>query len=178
MSGDTIDIPLRDRLAGSIMLPPNATPYPSTLEEIEQVFVIGAPFEARRKLIFRALTFYCELVWAQSPNARLWINGGFMTLKSWAPPEDVDVVIVIPDVDKPLLTPSGLAPLLTAEKALISGNKFEAVRPLGGLVDGYFAMESNRASMEKWNNQWSQVRQSDGTIDPALRKGFVEVASR
>ena len=178
MSGGTIETPLKDRLGGNIMLPPNKKPYPSTLEEIERVFVIGAPFEERRKLIFRALTFYCELVWAQSPHARLWIDGGFTTLKSWAPPEDVDVVIVIPAVDEPLLTATGLAPLLTAEKALISGSKFEAVRPLGGLVDGYFAMESNQAAMEKWNNQWSQVRLSDGTIHPSLRKGFVEVTKQ
>ena len=101
-------------LDGRGMLPPASNPYGATLNELYETFVEQAPFRPRRELIFRALSLYAELVWQESPEARLWIDGGFATHKVWEAPEDADVVVIVPlrDYRKFIFTDS-LMPLHT-----------------------------------------------------------------
>ncbi|PRB69487.1 hypothetical protein [Arthrobacter sp. MYb213] len=171
---------LRDLLNDYDELPADDSPYTSTLDQLEKAFVLDAPFEEKRRLIFKALALYCELLWLSFPHAKLWVNGGFTTHKRWGAPDDVDVLVVIPNEDLEFLSTKSIAPFLTLENASAPGleKRVDVVRPFGGYVDGYFAIESNSYSINQWHNQWSQVKMPDGSIHPIRKKGFVEVVKR
>lgn len=70
--------------------------HEATLDEVHKVFVDGAPFEPDRRRIFAALEIYAGMLWTELPSAVLWVNGGFVTHKQWAPPADVDVAVLVP----------------------------------------------------------------------------------
>jgi hypothetical protein len=144
--------------------------HEATLDEIRERFVEEAPNRARRDLIFRALLVYADIVRSLFPEARLWINGGFVTHKSEAP-KDVDVVIVSEAPDT--VTIEQVAPLLTLQGVASEQPRLgiERLQPVGGLVDGFFANASMSDLLDYWDGQWSRVNGAPDTE----RKGYVEV---
>lgn len=158
-------------------LEPSHSPYRTTLAEIEQVFVIGAPFRPRRTSIFRALSLFTDLVWETIPEARFWINGGFATHKSWAEPEDADVVVIVPVREYKLCLADNMLPLstllsVTAGQPNVSTPK---LHPFGGLLDTFFIPDLP-AHLRSWDDTWSKVKGPDSIIVPGKRKGYLEVA--
>lgn len=172
-----IPVALRELLDDDGLLPPQAKPHMSSLEEIEQVFVVGAPFEERRRLVFRALAFYSELLWRQIPGAKLWIDGGFTTLKSWGPPNDVDIVVVVPANEVNMVTPDFVGGFVTLQdvNSREPKAKLDRVQPFGGLIDAFLVAENDQAGLNVWHGRWSAVKLPDGNLHPTRKKGFVEV---
>ncbi|MDQ0537704.1 hypothetical protein DEJ21_00795 [Curtobacterium sp. MCSS17_006] len=161
-------------------LPPATHPYPATLDELHQRFVVEAPFRERRQRVFDALSLYAALVWDALPSARLRIDGGFVTHKPWAAPEDADVVVVY---DRPT-PPGGLsavvrAPLFTMSNltAVVSGESvtLEKAAVMGGLIDAYPAPADKPALLAYWDRMWSNVTGPGKTSLDGERKGYVEV---
>lgn len=150
----------------------------STLDEVERVFVNGAPFEAERRRIMVALRLYAELVWLRFPEATLWIDGGFVTLKDYAAPEDADVVVMVADAgdydpashseDLPLWTLLGVS----ADRPSI--DRAERLQPFGGLIDGFFARAEIEPVADFWRGWWQRLP-APGKPDVADAKGYVEV---
>lgn len=154
------------------VLPPGR--HVATLDEIEAYFVSGAPFAADRALIFDALRTWKALVEQIIPVSRYWVDGGFVTLKPWAPPSDVDVTIICQESDLNSLgerEQQQLQRLLT-----VVGDPGPRVAPMGGLVDAYLTPRSGpTANVPYWANWWAQVRDVDGSVVPSEQKGFLEV---
>ena len=164
------------------MLPPADTPYSTTLDELHQRFVVDAPFPEQRQRIFAALSLYASLVWDSLPSAKLRIDGGFVTHKTWAAPEDADVVVVY---DRPT-PPGGLsavvhAPLFTVSdfSGEVSGKRLVLPKAavMGGLIDAYPAPSDNPAGLAYWHRQWSNVTGPDKNQANGERKGYVEVSN-
>ncbi|MHA7663066.1 DUF6932 family protein [Mycolicibacterium sp. HS_4_1] len=92
---------------------PHATLPPgrhlATFDEIYELFVEQAPFKDERELIYEALRLYAKVVDQEFSDVTLWINGGFITHKSWAAPKDADVV-----VDAPICVKRRVASFCTA----------------------------------------------------------------
>src|SRR5690242_3170916 len=105
----------------------------TTLPEIDQYFVVEAPCSEQRRRVFTAFSTWVELLRGLSPNAILWINGGFATYKS-DPPKDVDVAALIGKNDMNSWT---LDQQVTFE-TLLTDVRSDGTRlqPMGGLVDG------------------------------------------
>lgn len=169
------NLPALDPFLG--YLPPSQTPYLVTMADIHELFVAQAPFRERREVLFAAFEIYAALIWERIPDARIWVDGGFTTHKSWEAPDDVDVVVVADDV--PRTTKGGLVSdgLLTLQKvtAELNGKDLPPVdklRPFGGLIDAYFATS---ATTQLIKMQFSKVRGPDGLIVPNLSKGILEV---
>ncbi len=152
--------------------------HEATWDEIEEAFVTGAPFWEARALIFDALRVYARLIWARFPDAVLWVDGGFVTHKSWAAPHDVDVAVVVPNAVgyDPAAEPDGpsLWTLLDVSAARPSVTSHEKVQPMGGLVDGFFVQAENGPLVSFWHGWWQRRRQESGP-DLIDAKGFLEV---
>lgn len=170
------------------LLPPCTVlaPHPATLKEVSDHFVDAAPHREVRAELFSALELYAGLVWSILPSARLWVDGGFASHKTWAAPGDIDVVIVASLNEASVLT-SGelerLTALLTLQDVSAASPELTAdrIQPMGGLIDGFIIVddgaEAGRASMEYWFDLWSRVKGPNGPMDPSCRKGFVEVVN-
>ncbi|WP_420365888.1 hypothetical protein AAEP80_02860 [Curtobacterium sp. L3-7] len=167
---------------GRGLLPPAAHPYTATLEELHERFVVEAPFREQRQRVFDALSLYAALVWDALPSARLRIDGGFITHRTWAAPEDADVVVVY---DKPT-PPGGLdrvvrASLFTmSDVTAVVANKpaaLDKVAVMGGLIDAYPAPADKPALLEYWDRMWSNVTGPGKTLLEGERKGYVEVTN-
>lgn len=175
-SGGTAVIPHVD--PDTKLLPPGA--HECTVPEIVNRFVVGAPHEARRKLLMSALNTYMQIVRSVLPGVRFWIDGSFVSHQD-DPPNDVDVLLV---VDPAIVgDPSDyvLVPLLTMFNFVANLGEFRVVeslqvQPIGGLIDGFIATVGD-PSMERWRRRWSEVRDQDGEVVPGALKGFLEVAS-
>ncbi|MBT1618089.1 hypothetical protein KK090_02350 [Curtobacterium flaccumfaciens pv. poinsettiae] len=164
------------------LLPPATHPYETTLDELHQRFVVEAPFREQRQRVFDALSLYASLVWDSLPTARLRIDGGFITHKTWAAPEDADVVVVY---DRP--TPSGglsavvRAPLFTMSNltAVVSDQSvtLDKAPVMGGLIDAYPAPADKPAGLAYWDRLWSNVTGPGKTLLDGERKGYVEVTN-
>lgn len=185
-------------------MPPNFIPHPDggqmlaplqypeahtmTLDEIEQHFVTGAPYEAERRHIFSALKTYCQTVWSIVPDAELWVNGGFCTLKDWAAPSDVDVVFVLSleeyqRVKADYVLSSTVSTLLTKKEP----GTHRVIRPYAGRIDGYILVLGlppiDRPGLglvtqeQYWHQQWSNVKAQNGTVHAGVRKGFIKVVN-
>lgn len=141
----------------------------ATLDEIYEAFVVNAPFRPRRELIFRALALYIDLVSPQFSTCRYWINGGFVTHKTWAEPEDADVVVVVPPGEDSKVAQPGFLPLLSLPS---SAGK---VHPMGGLIDGFVAVDVP-AALASWEFRWSSVRDEQHNVVPGVNKGYLEVS--
>lgn len=151
--------------------------HAATLADVETAFVKGAPFEPERQLIFDALKVYASQVWQRFPDAKLWIDGGFITLKAWAAPKDVDIAVVVPDPGD--YDPDGTVddwPLWTRMRVSVEGSSVGAIRmqPMGGLVDGFFVAGNKPGSLRYWQALWQRLRLPDQPDQPDA-KGFVEV---
>lgn len=169
-----VSLPTLDPFLG--YLPYQHGPYLFTWGEIHELFVAQAPFRERRERLFNALQLFADSVWDILPGARLWVDGGFVTHKTWAAPEDVDVVIVTTQAapeKKRLLVEQGLLTFSDMKfDVMDTPRSLNKLRPFGGLVDSYFA-DAKREDI--WRLQWSKVRGPDGEIVDGLKKGFVEV---
>jgi hypothetical protein len=164
------------------MLPPAEHPYTTTLEELHQRFVVEAPHREQRQRIFSALSLYAELIWVSLPSARLRIDGGFVTHKDWAAPEDADVVVVY-DTPAPSGSLSAIvrAPLFTVSdvSGKVSGQPLNMPKSavMGGLIDAYPAPAGKPAQLAYWDRMWSNVTGPDKTLVAGERKGYVEVSN-
>ncbi|MBS1696621.1 MAG: hypothetical protein JST91_30940 [Actinobacteria bacterium] len=129
-----------------------------------------APFRPRRELIFRALALYVDLVSPQFTACRYWINGGFVTHKPWAEPEDADLVVVVPPGEAAKVTQPEFLPLLSLPST--AGK----VHPMGGLIDSFVAIDHPMA-LSPWELTWSSVRDQHHNVVPGVSKGFLEVSA-
>lgn len=157
-------------------LEPMNSPYVATLDEIQQVFVEQAPFQHRRALIFRALNLFTDLVWETIPETRFWVNGGFTSHKTWAAPEDADVVAIVPVKQFKLCLTDSMLPLSTLQHVTSAQPNTGTVKlhPFGGLLDTFFIPDMP-AQLKTWDDTWSKVKGPDNQIIPGQRKGYVEV---
>lgn len=157
-------------------LPPQQQPYRLSWGELHEAFVVHAPYRERRQRLYDALRLFSDCVWDIIPDARLWIDGGFVTRKTWAAPDDVDVVIVGSGVEKHQRQELARRGLLTSRETTLEletkSLPIGRLRPLGGLIDSYLT-ESKRS--ELWHRKWSQVTGPDGNEVDGVFKGYVEV---
>jgi hypothetical protein len=163
------------------LLPPAPDPYLTTFDEIHERFVAGAPFMEERQTVFDALLIYARLIWRVVPNARLRINGGFVTHKSWAAPEDVDIAVVCPTISEDQLERAIVAPLFTLldVKGVVVGipEAIPKLHVMGGLVDAFPILPGLPALDATFRRIWSTVKGDDGELIPGLTKGYVEVVN-
>lgn len=171
------------------LLPPCVfpQPYQCTVAELHERFVKQAPFPEQRELLFDALRIYNTLVWRFFPQARLWINGGFVTHKRWAAPGDIDVAIIIRLEDYTALPEEAKAELnqlLTLQDVSASSPDFAHLRrlqPMGGMIDGFIGVDTgdpgHQPSLRAWFEQWSGVTDEHKQPRHGVRKGFVEVVN-
>jgi len=164
------------------LLPPRAdkSPYPTTIEEVRQVFVVDAPFPQRRAMIFAAFELYARILWMYLPNARLWLNGGFVTYKNVAP-HDLDVAF--------LADSSDLTAVFSRESDALSLLTFQGVsavapnmanvkrlQPIAGLIDSFMVQADNPLAVQTWKDRWSIASTPDGDgYRRDLFKGYLEV---
>lgn len=141
----------------------------ASLPEIQQRLVSGAPFETERQRIFAALELWTDLVRAMLPDARFWVDGGFVTRKPWAAPSDVDVTV--------LVTPAALNALSLAEQNQMSQllTKRGVGKAMGGLVDAYLIVRGDVSQTVYWRDLWSTALDEDRRPLPGVKKGYLEV---
>lgn len=153
--------------------------HPATFDEIYDRFVVEAPFRERRELIFQALTLHAKLVASTFGRARLWIDGGFVTHKTWAEPEDADVAVLVPmseyaraaeDKNLPLWTVLGVAGEINRQP--VGTLK---LHPMGGLMDAFWLPDGVPSLAAAWDGLWSRVRDEHGDEVVGLKKGYLEV---
>ncbi|MBJ8342821.1 hypothetical protein JGU71_28415 [Antrihabitans sp. YC3-6] len=143
------------------------------MAEIYEHFVQNAPFRERRELIFRALTLHADMVANVFSNARLWVDGGFVTHKSWAEPEDADVVVVVPQGEIARATEDKNLPLSTMQGVLSTKPSATTpkLHPMGGLLD-VFIQPDVPVLLDPWHRIWSLVRDASGTEYLVLQRGI------
>ena len=161
--------PLRLADDGELLIPGR---HRATLEQVYDMFVAEAPFRETRERIWAAFDVYQAEVFRMLPSARLWLDGGFVTYKTWAAPKDIDVCIVAP-FDEVKAAETELPPLLTD----ITTDPRR--QPMGGLVDGFVTVPRPHpdSNTQYWAQEWSRVRDWSGNEDGSRRKGFVEVVA-
>ena len=160
------------------MIPDTAGPYAllpvgchrTALDEIERVFVRDAPFPAARGELWTTFKRYVDEVWSLMPSTRLWINGGFVTHKTWAAPHDIDVCLVVKGTEFDAVPDAVLRPLLT--ESLPDGQR---VQPMAGAVDAFAAQRGNPDDQQVFRTEWSRVRGPDRLEVPGVSKGYLEV---
>jgi hypothetical protein len=159
-------------------LDPSPDPYPGTLAELHERFVVQSPaHQDVRARVFRALELHLELLLEVGGPAKVWIDGGFVTYKA-APPKDVDLVYLCRD-DKhmgDMLRANGIIELLTLQDVIFAfpfAGAARRVQPVGGLVDAFLATPPDQMFWASW---WSKLKGPDGKPVPGTRKGFVEVS--
>ena len=142
-------------------------------------FVTQAPYREVRAQIFSALSLYMRLLQELVATGRLWLDGGFVTHKKWAP-KDVDVALVVDDALINALTvaqQARLLQLLTLQNVHAASPSATARRlqPMGGLVDAFLIPEGNDPMKQLFDATWSRVTDQTGVVVPGVRKGYVEV---
>lgn len=142
----------------------------TTLAEIEDVFVQSAPFPAERVMLWATFRTYVDHIWRLMPSTRLWINGGFVTHKTWAAPRDVDVCLVVRVAEFDAVPGPVIDPLLT--KFLPNGQRLQ---PMAGAVDAFTAERGNPDQQHVYRKEWSRVRGPDRLEVPGAIKGYLEV---
>jgi hypothetical protein len=143
--------------------------HATELDEIEQRFVVDAPFPAERARVFAAFRLWMDLIVDMLPDARFWIDGGFVTHKSWAAPSDVDVTF--------LATPAALNALSPEQGARLQDLLSEKgkAHPMSGLVDAYLITRGDVAWTLYWRDLWSELLDEERNPVPGTKKGFLEV---
>lgn len=160
--------PLLPQLTSEGRLPPGR--HRATFQDVHDRFVASAPFSQERELVFRALVIWAQRVWSIFPDARLWVDGGFVTHKEWAAPKDVDVTCIVRSSNVLSVDDATLATLLTHR-----GPDGARVQPMGGLVDGFLACRGVPEDITRWDAQWSRVLDEERREIEGARKGYVEV---
>ncbi|OMC18645.1 hypothetical protein A5737_03510 [Mycobacterium colombiense] len=145
------------------------------------VFVENAPFRDEREVIFEALTLYAKIVANLCPGPALWVNGGFVTHKTWAAPKDADVAVVVPQAHYPNVCSNQMAwACITLQGVAVSspstgGGLIGRIQPMAGLIDGFLTSDEPAMS-DVWDYQWSLVNDQNGNLLPhTTRKGYLEV---
>lgn len=154
------------------MLPPGR--HPATLAELRLRFVDEAPFAQHRGLIFDAFEIWAKTWWELFPGSRLWIDGGFVVHKE-TKPKDIDVVgfVKASEVDSlGVIDQSRFESLLTFIENTDSKRR---IQPMGGLVDGFYAVRAVPEKFHYWDEFWSTVTDADKQPIPGQVKGYVEV---
>ncbi|MBG6218941.1 hypothetical protein IWX75_003429 [Arthrobacter sp. CAN_A6] len=128
-------------------------------------------------MIFRALHLFIDVVWETIPDARFWIDGGFTTHKTWAAPEDADIVAIVPVKKFKLCLTESMLPLSTLQHVTAGQPNTHTAKlhTFGGLLDTFFIPDLP-AHLRTWDDTWSKVKGSDQKIVPGKRKGYIEVA--
>ncbi|WP_108719513.1 hypothetical protein [Miniimonas sp. S16] len=157
-------LPLRAQLVGELL---RLGRHRASMAEVEEVFVVGAPFEAERRILWDAFKAYRSVALAHYPSARFWVNGGFVTHKTWAAPHDIDVCVVVPGAEVLAVGQAG--------EHLWTTPGPPRIQPMAGLVDGFLAVAEMLDDLNYWRSMWTSVTDSDGTADPGRRKGYLEV---
>ncbi|GFG72727.1 DUF6932 family protein [Mycobacterium botniense] len=163
------------------LLPPSPNPYPATLNEIHQRFVLEAPEQTRerRSLIFEALRLHVAMMRRLFKHCRIWLAGGFVTHKA-DPPRDADLAFLLPARLMSHALSQTALPLWTL--ADVTG-RIGAGGPLGltprlqpclGLTDSFLVNSESLANVEYWRRLWSSVIDRSGAAT-VRTKGFVEV---
>ena len=158
------------------VLPASTSPHPSDLAELRSLFVDAAPaFRTERAQVFTALELHLSLARDRlGAGTRAWIDGGFITHKTWAAPHDADVAFIVPPNISMVV--DEVMPLLTLKDVSAAEPRLTTVRlqPMGGLVDA-FLVPDQPASLAIWHDTWSSVKDASGAIAAGQRKGYVEV---
>lgn len=166
------------------MIPPCDGPYATlpvgrhqaTFPEVYDRFVTEAPFRDRRELIFRAVELHAAIVRTHFHGARFWLDGGFVTHKHWAEPEDADVVVVVPPEQYGKAADDKLLPLSTLQ-GVIAGQpqaSTSKLHPMGGLMDVFFQPDVD-VVLAPWDAIWSSVKDENGVVVEGVAKGYLEV---
>nr|WP_152607113.1 hypothetical protein [Clavibacter michiganensis] len=136
------------------------------------MFVVGAPFTSERQRIFDAFAVWMGHMSDLVPGCHVWVDGGYVTHKTWAAPKDVDVVIVVRPSQYNALTPAQLARF----ESLMTDRTGPAGQPMGGLVDAFLGLRGD-PSLPSWRVFWANVSDSDGSPVDNETKGFLEVTT-
>jgi hypothetical protein len=174
---------------GDVAIPPTGGPYATlpvgrhtaTFDEVHETFVEQAPFRDERQLIYDALRLYTRVLAQEFTDLALWINGGFVTHKTWAAPKDTDVAVVVPLTEySNMLSKPMLFSYLTLHNADVPINptttmKVARIQPMAGLIDG-FIIGDEPSQKGVWDYNWSLVTDENGVLLPdTVRKGYLEV---
>ncbi|WP_423817428.1 DUF6932 family protein [Rothia nasimurium] len=166
--------------------------YDMTLDEIEQYFVTGAPYENERKELMNAFRAYAQTIWRVIPESELLLDGGFCTLKDWAAPEDIDVAFTVPSQYRERVNSDPslqlvLTSLFTRTIKDPATGTIRRLRPFADQIDGYMVPlglpPTNYPGLglvtqeQYWHHQWSNVKAQDGTVHAGIRKGFIKVVN-
>lgn len=150
-------------------LPPGL--HAATLDEIEERFVDNAPFADRRGHVFHAFRLWHEVLTSILPNARFWMDGGFVTHKSWSAPSDVDVTVMVKPEDLRGLSDEQEKRL----QSLFTSPGPPRQQPMSGLVDAFLCLRGDVPKTLYWREHWSTVMDADRNAVPDAVKGFLEV---
>lgn len=164
-------------------LPPGT--HRATLAEIRAAFVDRAPTIAgdppRRALICDALDLYVRLLVRRFDDPIVWLDGGFVTHKTWAEPDDADLVALVEPqhLAQRAFTERALA-LQTLDVASLTVSRRtltnRVIKPMGALLDGY--LDANTAARRDYWRYWlSSIRLPDGRIADDAEKGFIELVT-
>lgn len=146
--------------------------HATTLDEIEERFVVAAPFSDQRRIVFDAFKVWYAIVSPHLTGARFWIDGGFVTHKPWAAPSDVDVTVMAKTSDVnalPVEVQDRIFGLLTERTA--TGK----VQPMSGMVDAFLFARGDVDTTVGWINDWKTVLDENRDPIPNMVKGFLEV---
>lgn len=160
------------------LLPPGR--HSATLDEVKEIFVERAPFSDERRIIFSALDLHLTLMKQIFRSGAAWINGGFVTHKSWAPPKDADIAYVLSSAAVNALdaeSAARLGTLLTLQGVVSFKPSFQATRvqPMGGLLDSFLVVEEQSDQVATWDSLWCTVMGEDSLPVDGATKGYVEV---
>ena len=145
--------------------------HSATLDEIEVRFVQEAPFERRRRDIYAAFRLWHGMVSTILPGARFWVDGGFVTHKSWAAPSDVDVTVLVKPDDLDGLSEEHQQRL----ESLLTKPGPSRVQPMSGMVDSFICARGDVDRTLYWREHWSSVVGEERALIPGAEKGFLEV---
>jgi len=152
--------------------------HPANLAEIEVAFVQNAPFPAERERLFGTMVAYVDIIWDRFPSARILLNGGFVTHKTWAAPEDVDFAIGLTSKEfRSTKLPHNIS-LWTQGNVSMEGPEalnYTKIQPMGGHIDGYFFPNALTNMVRYWEDHWGKVKGPDGKEIIGARKGYLEV---
>lgn len=183
-------IQLIDHPDGGQMLAPLEYPnaHELTLEEIEEHFVTGAPFEPERRELFNTLRTFTQSIWRVLPDSEIWVDGGFCTLKDWAAPKDIDIAIGVPSHEVPMTRDPAikyqLDSLTTRELPGLPDGE-NKVKPFGGQIDSFLfpALSAEQREIplnlgpleQQYYALWSAVKGKNATVINGMHKGFIKV---
>lgn len=155
--------------------------HPATLDEVEELFVEQAPFPDERREIWAGFRLYLAQLSKLVPSATIWLDGGFVTHKTWAP-ADIDLAVLLDGSHLAAFTPEQwqkLAQLVTLQgvTAVTLAAATPRLQPMGGLIDAFVLDVSDRHARTFWEQAWSLVTDQTKAIVPGKYKGFVEVVT-